>query len=198
MKNIVFIIVAILLLAVLLSIASYKFDNSPGEIATDMTENVDGESTEGSNTGSTSNVPTTVEKGPDFTVVDENGHDVKRSDLAGKPVVVLFWASWHANSYEELTVLQECYEKYKDEVTFMAVCIVDGKNETLESAKAFLENHRFDFPVYFDVYSDVRENYDLTSRTYFFKSDTKYAARLSEGVVLRPDLFDEAISIITK
>ena len=198
MKSVVFIAIAILSLAILLSIANHNFDSVPGGLSTDATADFASASTESSDDESTSNIPTVIDKGPDFTVVDENGNDVKRSDLAGKPTVVLFWASWYADSHEELAVLQECYAKYKGEVAFMAVCIVDGERETLESANAFLENSHFDFPVYFDVYSEVRDNYDLTSRTYFFKDDTKYAARLSEGVVLRTDLFDEAISIITQ
>ena len=198
MKSVVFIVAALLTLAILIGVAGYKFDKAPGEIMSDSTEVESDSSTENTNDQGTSNIPAAVNKGPDFTVVDENGNDVKRSDLIGKPTVVLFWASWYADSREELAVLQDCYAIYKDEVAFMAVCIIDGERETLESAKAFLADNQFDFPIYFDVYSDVRNNYDLTSRTYFFTANTKYAARLSEGVVLRPDLMDEAILIITQ
>ena len=197
MKSVVFIVVAILLLAILVSIANYAFDNVPGEITPDSTDNHESSSTEVPDDQTSTNTPVAIDKGPDFTVVDENGNDVKRSDMFGKPTVVLFWASWYVSSHEELAVLQECYDKYKDDVVFMAVCIIDGQNETLDSAKAFLEDNQFDFPVYFDVYSDVKNSYDLSSRTYFFKSDTTYAARLSGGVVLRPDLLDTAISIIS-
>ena len=189
MKSVVFIVVAILSLAILLSIASYNFDNAPGNLTPDNTGESGGTpSTEYSDAESTSNVPTTVEKAPDFTVVDENGNDVKRSDLVGKPMVVLFWQSKYTYSRQELAALQECYAEYADDVVFMAVCIVDGKNETMESAKAFLEDNQFDFPIYFDVHLEVYNTYDLSYRTHLFTKDGalyKYTSNVISAETLK-------------
>jgi thiol-disulfide isomerase/thioredoxin len=48
--------------------------------------------------GEASEAPTSdssaVDTTPDFTVLDENGREVKLSDFFGKPVVLNFWASW--------------------------------------------------------------------------------------------------------
>ena len=192
MKSVVFIVAALLSLAVLISVAGHKFDNAPGEITSDFI------STDPETDQDTSDITIKTEIGPDFTVVDENGNDVKRSDLAGKPTIVLFWASWYAVSREELAVLQECYARYADEVSFMAVCIVDGERETLESAKAFLAENQFDFPIYFDAYSDVLENYDLNSRTYLFRADTEYAGRIKEEYSLTVELMDDIVELITQ
>ncbi len=214
MKNIIIIIIGIILLALLLNFASKNFDNVRGEISTDSTEQTvenpseepseeaSEDTSEESSTESTPpSPPIKIDMSADFTVIDMDGNDVKRSDLAGKPIVVLFWASWYTYSREELVAIQTVYETYKDTYEFMAICITDGEYETLESAKAYLEDVEFDVPIYFDVYCEVLHNYQLydfetVARTYFFKEDAKYTARISAGAVLNSDLLEKAISMV--
>ena len=228
MKNIILIIVGILLFALLLGFANEKFDNAQGEFITEPSKPSDripdDESSEESKnetneescedsaedsseeaseeaTESTTSQPTIAEQSLDFTVVDINGNDVKRSDLIGKPIIVLFWASWSTYSRQELAAMQEVYDQYKDTYEFMAICITDGEYETLETAMSYLEGVEYDFPIYFDVYSEALHNYRLyqfesASRTYFFKADSKYTARISAGSLLTPNLLKKAISMV--
>lgn len=222
MKNLIIIIIGIILLALLLNFASKNFDNVRGEITTDSTEQTvespseesseeasedtseeasEDTSEESSTESAPPSPPVKIDMSAEFTVIDMDGNDVKRSDLAGKPIVILFWASWYTYSREELVAIQTVYEEYKDTYEFMAICITDGEYETLESAKAYLDSTDFSVPIYFDVYCEVLHNYQLyefetVARTYFFKEDASYTARISAGAVLTSDLLEKAISIV--
>ena len=91
---------------------------------------------------------------PDFTVQDYEGNQVKLSDFKGKPVIVNFWASWCGPCKSEMPDFDEVYAEYGDEVQFMMVNLTDGSRETVESAKAYIEEQGYSFPVYFDTESE--------------------------------------------
>ena len=204
MKSLICIVAAIISLALLLVIASKNFDNANGNFIPETTENKMEQETESAPAGLAG-----TDKTYDFTVVDANGNDVKRSELTNKPMIVLFWTSWSIASRQELAAVWEVYDTYCDSVEFMLVCITDGEYETVESAKAYLAETGYDFPVYFDVYSEALYNYQLWDgafesvvRTYFFYDPDKHGNRLpgniKETVVLRTDLIDQIVSIITQ
>lgn len=88
---------------------------------------------------------------PEFTVYDGDGNPVNFSDFSGKPVVILFWATWCTYCQMEMEALEKAYATFGDEVMFMAINVTDGIEETVESAKAFVEKKGHTFPVYFDT-----------------------------------------------
>ena len=87
---------------------------------------------------------------PDFTVLDENGNKVKLSDYFGKPVILNFWASWCYYCKEEMPDFNEAYHNNPD-IQFLMVNVTDGKQETISSAKKFIEDSGYDFPVFYDT-----------------------------------------------
>ena len=87
---------------------------------------------------------------PDFTVVDAQEEEVKLSDYFGKPIVLNFWASWCGYCIQEMPDFQEAYLNNPD-IQFLMVNATDGYQETLESAKSFIEEAGYTFPVLYDT-----------------------------------------------
>ena len=122
-------------------------------------------------------------KAPDFAVTDAEGKQVRLSDYVGKPVVLNFWASWCGPCKSEMPDFQAAYETYGD-VQFLMVNMTDGSRETVDRAKAYVEEMGFTFPVLFDTQSEAAMTYGVTAipSTYFIDSEGYAAARAAGAI----------------
>lgn len=109
----------------------------------------------------------------DFTVVDYNGKQTKLSDKIGKPVVVNFWASWCGPCKSEFPAFENAYQQYGNDVEFMMVNLTDGYQETISSAKSFIDEQGYTFPVYYDTTMSASNAYGIYSipKTLFIDKD---------------------------
>jgi thiol-disulfide isomerase/thioredoxin len=73
---------------------------------------------------------------PDVKFVDTAGHTYSTSDLAGKVVVIDFWATWCAPCRSTLSWLATLDRKYGGKVTVVAVALESPEDEVLKVAKA--------------------------------------------------------------
>ena len=99
---------------------------------------------------------------PDFTVYDQNGNAVKLSDFAGKPIVLNIWATWCYYCTVEMPDFNEMYKSHPD-VQFLMVNATGTNGETVESAKKYINDNGFEFPVYYDIDGDALVTYGVTS-----------------------------------
>lgn len=98
-------------------------------------------------------------QGYDFDLNDLEGNSVKLSELTKTgPVFVQFWATWCVPCKEEMKVLNELWNKYKDSgFVFVAVTIDDQKS--VSKVKPFIESKSYKFPVLFDTDKNVFSNF---------------------------------------
>ena len=100
-------------------------------------------------------------KALDFTVEDTEGNKVTLSDLEGKPVIINFWASWCGPCKNEMPDFEEKFKEYGDDIHFMMINVTDGNRETVDTAKSFIENSGYTFPVYYDTTLEASNVYGI-------------------------------------
>ena len=123
---------------------------------------------------------------PDFVVYDGEGQAVRLSDLRGKPVVVNFWASWCSPCKREMPDFEDAFLTYGEDVHFMMVNMTDGRRETVETAKAFVEEVGYTFPVYYDTELSAAITYGVnTIPASYFVDAEGHAVTYAAGVLNR-------------
>ena len=160
--------------------------NSTTESSSDTQENT---SSEESTTESNKNTAL------DFTVTDSDGNNVKLSDFKGKPVVLNFWATWCYYCKVEMPDFNEAYKEYPD-VQFLMVNATGTNGETVESAKAFIEQEKYEFPVFFDTQHDALRTYGVSSypQTIFIDKDGNIVSH--RVGMLTKDVLEQNIEMI--
>jgi cytochrome c biogenesis protein CcmG/thiol:disulfide interchange protein DsbE len=76
---------------------------------------------------------------PDFTLTTFQGEEIALNDLAGKVVVINFWASWCTPCEQEAADLESAWQFYQpsNEVVFLGVDYVDTETEAMEYLNKF-------------------------------------------------------------
>lgn len=177
------ILIWVLVFAVILAGAYVLYSNlsgafAPGTLATEPTQQ-------------------TTSLAPDFTLEDMEGNSRTLSEFVGKPVILNFWASWCGPCKMEMPEFQKAYEKYGEDIHFLMVNLTGGR-ETLETAKAFLAETDYTFPVYFDTQLQGTQYYNVASVpvTYFIDAEGYFVA-WGQGA-LSEEMLQQGIDMLLK
>jgi cytochrome c biogenesis protein CcmG, thiol:disulfide interchange protein DsbE len=86
------------------------------------------------------------------------------SDLAGRPVLLNFWASWCVPCKKEAPLLERAYRRFGDRVRSLGIDVHDGRSDAL----AFQKKYGTPYPSIVDVGSQIYERYGLTGQPESF------------------------------
>jgi DsbE subfamily thiol:disulfide oxidoreductase len=98
-------------------------------------------------------------RAPDFTLQDTEGRTWRLADLAGKIVLVNFWASWCDPCRDEMPSIQSLLNSQKGNDTFVFLSIL--YRDDPGRATAYLREKGFAFPVLIDS-KNVALSYGVT------------------------------------
>lgn len=111
-------------------------------------------------------MPTQMEgkPAPDFVLSAvanaEPGSRVQLSQLAGKPVVVAFWASWCGPCRAETPALNRLYKRLSQQgVSLIGVNTQDDPSRAL----AFIKSAKLDYPIVSDEDGNVASSFGVSS-----------------------------------
>ncbi|WP_419879588.1 TlpA family protein disulfide reductase [Brevibacillus centrosporus] len=121
--------------------------------------------------GTLDQIPKVGFSAPNFSLT---ALDKQTYGIAGerdKPLIINFWASWCGPCRQEAPDLKAVNEKYQDKLDFYAINMTS--NDDLESAKLFVKEFAFQFPILLDEKGTVSDQYQVISipTTYFIDRD---------------------------
>jgi peroxiredoxin len=103
---------------------------------------------------------------PDFTLESTEGQKISLGALRGKPMVVVFVASWCEVCREEMPTMGETFRAHQEHgVVFLGVDIY----EDYLVAQQFRKEFQMPFPLLVDAYGEVTKRYRVngTPTTFF-------------------------------
>ena len=118
-------------------------------------------------------------KMPEIGLADlSTGKPVTVASLAGKVVIVDFWATWCAPCKEEMPVLEKLYKKYGSKGLVVVGVSVD---KDASNIKGFLKKLNVTFPVVHDANHQVSGRYQPPRMPSSYIVDRKGIVRFVHG-----------------
>lgn len=121
----------------------------------------------------------------DFEAASVDGGAVRLSSLKGRVVLVNFWATWCSPCVQEMPVLADLYQKYKDRGLEILAISVD-EEAARHKVGRFVKEHGLNFPVLYD--NGVAELYKVGSYPTSLLIDREGTVRLRFNIAEKRSL----------
>ena len=133
--------------------------------------------------GGASSAPPATTAGPEYakldvTLKDLDGKDVNLASFKGRPLLINFWATYCGPCKEEIPMLIQLADQYKDQgLTVLGI----SSDDTAKQMKPFVAEYKMTYPVLVGVDNDAfLEAYDAQvsiPRTWLIRRDGTVAAK---------------------
>ena len=102
---------------------------------------------------------------PDFALNDLDGNSISLADLAGKVVILDFWATWCGPCRASFPAMQEAVEKYKGDknVVFLFVNTMEYGEDKEKKVADFISSNELPFQVLMDSDNKMSLDYKVSS-----------------------------------
>ncbi len=131
---------------------------------------------------------TALDPAPDYTFTTFDGQRLGPTELAGKAVVLNFWASWCTPCRAEMPYFETTYRRFRErDVVFVGLAVQDDP----ASAQAFLKELGITYPAGLDEGNDITVRYQVSGlpTTIFIDRDGNVVRRLT-GAISEKQLVD--------
>jgi len=126
---------------------------------------------------------------PPFALPDLEGREVSLADLAGRTVVVDFWATWCEPCKQQIPVLNQFHRRHP-EVSVLGVAVDAGGREAVAP---FAEEHGIEYPVLMGSESLARD-YGVPGFPALVVVDPQGRLDSLHLGVITPEELEEAVS----
>ncbi|WP_336828418.1 TlpA disulfide reductase family protein [Sphingobacterium multivorum] len=100
----------------------------------------------------------------DLSIVDMDKKPLLKAELAGKIVVIDFWATWCKPCIASFPYLHQVYKKYADDPQVKFVVLNSGSGNSWDDAYKWAQaNPGFDFPFYYNQDKKLSSKLEITS-----------------------------------
>lgn len=96
---------------------------------------------------------------PSFTLNSLDGTRISYRGAAGRPVMLVFWATWCPNCLKEIPVLKKIHERLRNRMDLYAINA--DINDSQAKAAAYQRKHELPYPVLYDKGSTVTRQYGV-------------------------------------
>ena len=122
---------------------------------------------------------------PDFEVTTIDGETVTLGSLKGKPVLLLFWATWCGACKANIPNVQAAFEEMGDEVNFLTIAL-DTNQDTVQQ---YIDNKELGLPVAMNGNVNVTVSYYNESTSIYENVSMIITTTDYYGIVSIPTTF---------
>jgi peroxiredoxin len=144
------------------------------------------------------------QRAPDFTgkngdqdvrLSDLDGREIRLADFAGKPVWVVFWATWCPPCQQETPDIRSVYEAYRDDG--LVVVAVDVQ-EDVDTVRRYVQTYSLGYRIGLDTYAAIMKTYGVFGLPTHYFIDRQGVIRDRYFGPLKRDQMEQRVELISQ